>query len=100
LFADLKAEMKNMSKEENLLGKRDEFDIEAAVEYMQHYWKTYPKQPGYENYSENMFLRDALYGVGVAIDNDKYSMGNGFIVFIKDLAKRVFTDTLKGKRIL
>ena len=90
--------------EENLLGGRasdeDEFDIDAAVKYMQHYWATYDEQEGYERYNENMFLRDALYGVGVAINKDKYSMGNGFVEFIKDLAKRVFTDTLRGKRIL
>lgn len=86
--------------EKNLLGEREEFDIEAAVKAMQHYWETYPNQQGYENYNENMFLRDALYGVAIAIDKDKYSFGNGFVEFITDLAKRVFKDTLKGKRIL
>lgn len=85
----------------NLLGKRDtDFDIDVAVKYMRHYWETYDKQTGYESYNENMFLRDALYGVGVAIDANKYSMGNGFEQFIKDLGKRVFIDKLKGKRIL
>ena len=86
--------------EKNLLGERDEFDIEAAVKQMQHYWETYPNQSGYKDWNENMFLRDALYGVGIAIDKEKYSYGNGFVTFIKDLAKRVFTDTLKGRRIL
>lgn len=85
----------------NLLGKRDnDFDIDVAVKYMQHYWKTYDKQIGYERYDENIFLRDALYGVGMAIYPSKYHMGNGFVRFIKDLGKRVFTDALKGKRIL
>jgi hypothetical protein len=55
--------------EKNLLGERDnEFDVEAAVKKMQHYWETYPNQSGYKDYNENMFLRDALYGVGIAID--------------------------------
>lgn len=86
---------------ENPLGKRDnDFDIDAAVKYMQHYWDIYDQQIGYERYNENMFLRDALYGVGMAIDPQKYRAGNGFLLFIKDLAKRVFHDTLKGRRIL
>ena len=86
--------------EENLLGEREEFDIEAAVKKMQHYWETYPEQNGYKDWNENMFLRDALYGVGFAIDEEKYKHGNGFMRFITDLGKRVFKDKLIGKRIL
>lgn len=80
--------------------KADDFDMEAAVKYMQHYWNTYDKQTDYKNWGEDMFLRDALYGVGVALDEEKYKWANGFEQFIDDLRKRIFANVLKDKRTL
>ena len=58
-----------------------------AVERLAHYWGTYNKQPGYENYSTETFLNDGLYGLGIAIDSRKYSFANGFAQFKRDLLK-------------
>lgn len=80
--------------------KSDDFDMEAAVKRMQHYWNTYDEQNEYKDWGKDMFLRDALYGVGIAVDEERYKFGNGFVRFINDLRKRIFEDVLKGGRIL
>ena len=78
--------------------KYDKFNMEAAVKTMQHYWNTYDKQDGYKEWGEDMFLRDALYGVGIAIDEEKYKWDNGFEEFITALRKRICESVLKDSR--
>lgn len=58
----------------------EKFDIEAAVEDMQKYWATYNEQVGWKDYDQEMFLNDALYGVGISL-NRKYRFANGFDKF-------------------
>ena len=80
--------------------KSDDFDMEAAVKRMQKYWNTYDRQNGYENWNEMMFVRDALYGIGVSIDEEKYFAANGFERFIMYLRKKIFESVLKNRRTL
>lgn len=77
--------------------KFDDFDMEAAVKRMQHYWATYDEQYGYKEWGKDMFLRDALYGVGIAVDGEKYRYANGFERFINDLRKRIFKNVLTDR---
>jgi len=85
--------------------KDEKFDIEASVDYMQKYWSTYKEQMGWENYDQEMFLHDALYGVGVALDPKKYRFANGFEKFkvflhnrFESLIKTLFLTSLKRGR--
>lgn len=52
--------------------------MKRMVAVMQDYWNTYDEQYGYENYSDKTFLLDALYGIGLALDRDKYYTATGF----------------------
>lgn len=81
-----------------------EFDIEAAVDYMQKYWGTYKKQYDWENYDQETFLNDALYGLGVSLDPIKYRQADGFQklkVFLyqrfEPIVKNLFMTKLKRK---
>lgn len=85
------------------MSKQDEkFDIEDAVKNMQKYWATYNKQVGWKDYNQEMFLNDALYGVGISLNRNKYSYANGFDKFkvflynrFDPLVKTLFMRSLK-----
>jgi hypothetical protein len=65
--------------------------MKAGVEYLQKYMATYDKQPGYLDYSDDMLIKDVLYGLGVAVDDRKYSFANGFDAFkdfLMDMLRR------------
>lgn len=51
-----------------------------SVNSIKEYVNTYDKQLGYKDYSEDTFINDILYGIGISL-NDKYQMGNGFLLF-------------------
>lgn len=74
------------------------FDPVRATARLQKYWDTYHEQHGYENYKLETFLEDALYGVGMAVD-DKYRFANGFDRFKEFLQKRWFKRQLKGQSL-
>lgn len=81
-----------------------EFDIESAVDYMQKYWGTYKKQYGWKNYSREMFLNDAIFGLGVSLDPIKYRNADGFEKFkiflyrrFESIVKKAFILKLKRK---
>ncbi len=84
--------------------KDEKFDIESAVDYMQKFWDTYDIQSGWKNYDQEMFLNDALYGVGAAMHPHKYRNANGFEKFkiflynrFDPLVKRLFINSLRRK---
>ena len=60
------------------------FDIEKAVESMEQYINTYRQQPYYKTYTEATFIKDMLYGVGVAV-GDEYRFAQGFDTFKEKL---------------
>jgi hypothetical protein len=50
--------------------------VRDAIEYLRTYLDTYPSQSGYENYRDETIIDDLLYGIGVALWNNKFA--NGF----------------------
>ena len=61
----------------------------GAVEDLTEYWRTYDTQFGYEKYPVGTILDDALYGIGIAINREKYSFRDGFDRFKKDLLEQL-----------
>lgn len=59
-------------------------NIGEAADYLTEYWATYRSQNNYESYCVETFMNDALYGIGIAMD-DSYKFGNGYDRFKKDL---------------
>lgn len=68
--------------------------IKERVECLAEYWSTYDRQHGYENYSEDTFLDDALYGIGVAMSRD-FEWAQGYDLFKKKLLG-FLTNTRSG----
>jgi len=62
--------------------------MEDIVEKFQGYMSTYHEQPGYQEYTDETFIEDILYGMGVSID-PKYQFANGLRDFKKVLLKHL-----------
>ena len=77
--------------------KQDKFDVVKATEYLSEYWSTYDRQEGYDEYEFRTFFADALFGLGVAIDRERYTGPDGFESFLDDLQKHLFENQLKGR---
>jgi len=70
-------------------------DIGEAVRSLQRYWGTYQNQAGYETYSDETFLADALFGIALAMAPNKYDGHEGYQLFKKDLMQWLLKDQLK-----
>ena len=57
--------------------KKQREKMKAAVAYMQEYVATYSNQPGFESYTEETYIDDILYGLGVSLDK-KNKWAGGF----------------------
>ena len=69
------------------------FNLETAIQTLQDYWTAY----GYWKYSEGeIFLQDALYGIGLALDEEKYKGAIGFRRFKKDLYEKLEKEQRKN----
>ena len=62
-------------------------DIVKATNSMKDFWNTYDMQPDFENYSAETFINDAIYSIGLAINNREFHSSNGFDKF-KDVLRR------------
>jgi len=62
--------------------------MEDIVEKFQGYMSTYHEQHGYGEYTDETFIEDILYGMGVSID-PKYQFANGLRDFKKVLLKHL-----------
>ena len=62
--------------------------VKEAADYLANYWGTYRSQLGYEKYHTDTVIDDALYGLGVALDQ-KYQCANGYEQFKKALIKHL-----------
>lgn len=51
-----------------------------AVASLTHYMTTYDKQPFYTYYTDETFINDVLYGLGIALSDD-YRQASGFDLF-------------------
>lgn len=67
-----------------LLKKGHNKRIGGIVKKFQKYVATYSDQPYYETYSDETFINDMIYGIGIAIDK-KYEFNKGFKLWKKDL---------------
>lgn len=59
--------------------------MRARVAAFQHYVTTYSWQPEYEDYSDDTYLKDMLYGIGLSMDGVHYSDASGFDLFKQHL---------------
>ena len=72
--------------------------MRLMVQRMQHYWNAYSDQHKYEDYSDETFLLDALYGIGLAINRDAYEYAGGFEDFQKLLTEFLADQRKAGLR--
>ena len=60
--------------------RTEKFDIEHFQNYVETYKERYPDK-------QNIMFLDMLYGVGLAVDQEKFKGANGFREFLKWLAE-------------
>lgn len=77
-------EQENMWRK--LKGEEPLRSMEDIVAQFQKYVATYHEQHGYENYSDEMFIDDIIYGLGAALNED-YKFAQGFEEFKVKLIK-------------
>lgn len=70
------------------------FDLDKFKNYV----NTYDKQPGHEDYSVETIINDFLYGIGICLDEDKFSFSNGFDEFKKMLIKHIEGEPKQERR--
>ncbi len=62
--------------------------MKTIVAEFQKYIETYDKQFGYENYTDDNFIKDVIYGIGhsisIAENNKEYRFVDGFKKFFKE----------------
>ena len=68
--------------------------MEKVVAKLQKYMETYDRQYGIENYDDEFFIADVLYGLGAALD-DKYRYANGFRDFKEHLRKLLDKEAIQ-----
>ena len=81
-----------MKKKLNAKQKR----VKAIIEKLQHYMETYSDQTGYLDYSDETIIDDVLYGLGIAIDDEKYHFNDGYRKFKAKLIKHIGDDYEKS----
>jgi hypothetical protein len=62
--------------------------MKDVVAQFQKYMSTYHNQEGYKDYSDECYIADVLYGLGVSLSDD-YRFAQGFKKFKKDLIKLI-----------
>jgi hypothetical protein len=55
--------------------------MERAVAYLRNFMATYDQQQGYGDYSDETYINDVLYGLGVSL-SDEYQFAGGFRKFL------------------
>jgi len=63
-------------------------NIKQAIKEMEDYVSTYTRQHGYERFSEQTFLDDMLYGIGISISGE-YRFAQGFDQFKQRLREHL-----------
>lgn len=57
---------------------------QQIVEKLIKYLEEYKKEEYFEKYIESILLKDIIYGLGTAIDNEKYGGAPGFRKFFQE----------------
>jgi isochorismate hydrolase len=55
--------------------------MREIVKAHQQYVATYTNQAHYQDYEDRTFINDMLYGIGLALDKDKFFGADGFVRF-------------------
>ena len=63
--------------------------IKEAVKSLKEYINSYDGQQFYESYAEETLIKDILYGLGIALDPEKYKYSDGFDRFKEVLRKHL-----------
>ena len=67
-------------------------DNTEVIAAMKHYIDTYPNQRSWELYTYSTILNDLIYGIGIAIDKEKYEFADGYKEFKKHLIEFLTED--------
>ena len=78
-----------------LEGKEPVRSMEEIVAELQKYVGTYHKQHGYENYRDEMYIDDILYGLGKSL-SEEYEYANGFQKFRRFLIEYLGGELKEG----
>lgn len=60
-----------------------------AAQKLTDYWATYNNQSGVDDYTLSIFIDDALYGLGIALNPELFNYGNGYEKFKEVLRKHL-----------
>ena len=63
--------------------------VKRAIEFLKDYYARYDQQFDYLDYSDHTLIDDALYGIGVALEPDKYRFADGYAKFKAILRKHL-----------
>jgi hypothetical protein len=63
----------------------------SMIDRLQDFWGTYTTLQVTKRYTPETVLKDAIYGLGISISNEKYSGADGFYRFKKELAEYINT---------
>lgn len=63
--------------------------VAKVVKALTKYMVTYPKQPAFLDYTDETIIDDVLYGLGRALDPEKYQFADGFERFRELLRKHL-----------
>jgi len=63
----------------------------SMIDRLQNFWGTYTTLQVTSRYTPETVLKDAIYGIGIAISYEKYSGADGFDRFKKELAEYLNT---------
>ena len=72
-------------------GKQPLKPMEDIVAYIQEYIRTYSSQEGYEDYSDELYIDDMLYAIGVSMKAE-YKFRRGFVDFKATLLNKLLAD--------
>lgn len=66
--------------------------MEKIVKNFQEYVASYSKQMCYQYYSDETFINDMLYGIGIAFDEKQFRMADGYDKWKKKLIEGVLKE--------
>lgn len=68
--------------------------VKRIINDLKHYINTYDKQFGYLDYQDETIISDILYGLGIALEPEKYEWADGFLKFREEILSK-YIPTIK-----
>lgn len=56
-------------------------NAKESIQDFQDYIATYREQPNWTKYDKMMFVRDVIYGLGIAVDREEFEYQPGYVRF-------------------